>query len=161
MLHLKYERVNMLDNECEDCDTCEHIETDLNDAMERLDEHLQDMGLAEPEGWRGRYRDDGRYHQQVVLAGGRVWVAVQAYGCFVAGDPTTGKIVWRAMNKNGTLANEGGVSEAANLDIDFWDAACDAIAAERNGYSVLKSNSCGVHNNTTIRKQRREHDGRI
>ena len=46
MLHLKYELVNMLDNECEDCTICEYIEADLNDAMERLDDHLQSMGLA-------------------------------------------------------------------------------------------------------------------
>ena len=56
MLHLKYELVNMIDNECEGCDTCEHIETDLNDAMERLDDHLQDMGLAVTEEEQQRTR---------------------------------------------------------------------------------------------------------
>ena len=56
MLHLKYERVNMLDNECEDCDTCESISSDLNDAMERLDDHLQSMGLAVTEEEQQRTR---------------------------------------------------------------------------------------------------------
>jgi hypothetical protein len=64
-----------------------------------------------------------------MITNGLAWYEVPEYRCFVSGAPTTGTISWRAMNENGTMANEGGVSEAADLDLDFWDAACDAITA--------------------------------
>lgn len=69
----------------------------------------------------------------VMIERGRIWVLLPAYGQFVSGDPTTGKISWRAQNDDGTMASEGGVSDVAATDIDFWDAACDAIAVERAG----------------------------
>ncbi len=69
----------------------------------------------------------------VVIEHGRVWVELPAFGQYVSGDPKTGRFVWRVQNDDGTMGNEGGICEPEDLNVDFWDAACDALAAERAG----------------------------
>ena len=43
--HAAYSIVNMLDPNC-NCEDCEDIIGELNQAMEKLDDHLQRLGLA-------------------------------------------------------------------------------------------------------------------
>ena len=66
-----------------------------------------------------------------MIANGLTWYEVPEYRCYVSGDPSTGVICWAALDTAGNLdiAAGGFHLESSQLNINFWDAACEAITA--------------------------------